>query len=119
MMFRVPEELYEQPLICCAECLNPVPHKLLDMAHAGILGPCPNCGSEKLMDNPYAALTYSAEQEYPGVVGLMNLGAIFDYFKFGKLIPTVNTQTRKRRIHPLMALITALGQQEESESESG
>lgn len=113
MIFETPKELYEQPLLCCAECLNPVPNDMLDVAQAGMLGPCPNCGSEKLMDNPNAALTYVAEQDYPGPMGLLFVGSLFDYFKWGKYIPKVYTQKKKTINHPLVALLTAMGNKEE------
>jgi len=109
MVFRVPDELYAQPLLCCKGCGHPVPNDKLDLANAGMLGPCPVCGSEELIDNPNAAMTYSKSQEYPGLIGLVGTHPALDFARFAYYTPKIDTE-RKKRKHPIQQLLEiALG----------
>jgi hypothetical protein len=107
MILTVPKELGEQSILACANCGNPVPNDMLEEAQHGRLGPCPRCGSEKLQDNPFAAMTYSKAAEYPSLFGLMFVGELFDYTSMVMYKPKVNTE-KKKRSHPLLELLESI-----------
>jgi len=106
MLFKVPKELGGQSVLACANCGNPVPNDMLEDAQHGTLGPCPVCGSEKLADNPFSAMTYAKASEYPDVMGLAFVGELFQYTSMLMYIPKVYTG-KKKRSHPLLDLLTA------------
>jgi DNA-directed RNA polymerase subunit RPC12/RpoP len=106
MIFKVPKELAEQSVLACADCHNPVPNDMLDDAQHGRLGPCPVCGSERLMDNPNSAMTYAHSEEYPDTIGMVGLGEIFQYLHVTMFVPKINTE-KKKRTHPLLELLEA------------
>jgi len=103
MVFKVPKELAEQPILACANCHNPVPNDMLDHARHGTLGPCPRCGSEKLADNPFAALTYAVTLECEGRE-LAGSQPIFEFTRFAFHTSQVNTEKKVQR-NPLIELL--------------
>ena len=107
MVFVVPKELMEGSVLACSHCHNPVPNDLLPQAQHGQLGPCPVCGCELLTDNPFNAMTYAKSQEYPGLLGLLFVGEIFNYTNMIYYTPQINTET-KRRNQPLVELLKSL-----------
>ena len=109
VIMKMDEKLAEVPILACANCHNPVPNDQLPDARHNQLGPCPRCGGEQLENNPYNPLTYSSTSEYPGYVGLMFVGELFQYTGALAYKPKINTE-KKRRSHPLVEMLeSALG----------
>lgn len=106
MIFKVPKELAEQSVLACADCGNPVPNDMLDLAQHGQLGPCPVCGSERLADNPNNAMTYAKMAESPSMTTFVFVGELFEYARITMYTPKVFTE-KKKRSNPLRELLEA------------
>lgn len=109
MLFKVPKELAEQPMLACEKCGNPVPNDMLEEAHHGTLEPCPRCGGTMLVNNPCAALTYATQMEYDGVIGLMLTHPAFEYARMVPFIPEVDTTKKKKKSrNPINTLLDTI-----------